>query len=113
MSSNYFDCTTTIDFHCEARRMCKMYSGGGEPCYCEKVQEWCPIYSFFDLDEDCSLAMLPNLNKKDFLKLMTVVQEWSDTHPAPAVDLIREEKVSTSNYLNKSDYTLNSAEISW
>lgn len=113
MSDNYFDCTTTVDFHCEARRMCKMYSGGGEPCYCEEAEKWCPIYSFFDLDEDCSLTMLPNLNKKDFLKLMAVVQEWSDTHPAPATDLIREEKVSTSNYLNKSDCISNSDEISW
>ena len=113
MSNNCFDCTKTTDFHCEARRMCKMYNGGDEPCYGEKVEEWCPLNSFYDADEGCSLGMFPNLNKKEFLKIMAVVQQWSDTHPAPATDLIREEKMLASNYLNSSDCMSNSNEISW
>lgn len=110
MANSYFDCTKTADFYHEIRRMCKTYP----ECYNDEQKEYCPLYDFFDNnDDECGVTNIADINKKTFLKIMATVQEWSDSNIATEADLIKEDKLPVSNYLNYTDCFSCCDEISW
>lgn len=110
MANSYFDCTKTTDFYHEIRRMCKTYP----ECYNDEQKEYCPLCDFFDNnDDECGVTNIADINKKTFLKIMATVQQWSDSHPATETELIKQGKVSVSDYLNCTEGSPHCGEISW
>ena len=110
MANRYFDCTQTIDFHHELCRMCKTYE---DNCFNEKLNEFCPVLAIYDEDEECKVGDIMHLNKRDFLKMTAIVQQWSDSHPTTEADLIQQDKIPVSEYINCGNCFSCHEEISW